>query len=116
MTFSESISTCFHKYVTFEGRASRSEYWWFFLFGLILGCIPAVNALAEVVLFLPGVAVCCRRLHDRGKTGWLQALPLGMILLGGFSAVVFGMSVFLGFTIVLAIFFSIWLLVECARE
>ena len=31
MTFGESISICFKKYATFEGRASRSEYWWFVL-------------------------------------------------------------------------------------
>ena len=35
MTFGESIKTCFYKYATFEGRASRSEYWWWTLFALL---------------------------------------------------------------------------------
>lgn len=36
MTFTESIKTCFKKFITFKGRASRSEFWWFYLFGVIL--------------------------------------------------------------------------------
>jgi len=32
MSFGESIKTCWRKYATFEGRARRSEYWWFYLF------------------------------------------------------------------------------------
>jgi len=40
MTFGESIKTCFSKYADFSGRASRSEYWWWFLF-LVLGTIAA---------------------------------------------------------------------------
>ena len=36
MTFGDSIKTCFAKYATFQGRASRSEFWYFALFGL--GC------------------------------------------------------------------------------
>ena len=43
MTLTESIKTCFQKYVDFKGRARRSEFWWFFLFcavsSLILGCV-----------------------------------------------------------------------------
>ena len=40
MTFTDAIRTCFRKYATFAGRASRPEYWWFFLF-LVLGSIVA---------------------------------------------------------------------------
>lgn len=39
MTFGKSISTCFSKYATFSGRASRSEYWWWQLFAGIIGFI-----------------------------------------------------------------------------
>ena len=35
MTFTESIKTCFSKYFTFAGRASRSEFWYFMLFCLL---------------------------------------------------------------------------------
>ena len=69
MTFGQSIKTCFSKYVTFSGRASRSEYWWFALLSFIVGCIPVVNFLG-ILLVLPGLAVAVRRLHDIGKSGW----------------------------------------------
>lgn len=69
MTFGQSIKTCFSKYVTFSGRASRSEYWWFALFSFIVGFIPVVNLLG-LLLILPGLAVAVRRLHDIGKSGW----------------------------------------------
>ena len=69
MTFGQSIKTCFSKYVTFSGRASRSEYWWFALLSFIVGFIPVVNFLS-ILLILPGLAVAVRRLHDVGKSGW----------------------------------------------
>ena len=68
MTFGQSIKTCFSKYVTFSGRASRSEYWWFALFCFIIGCIPVVNFLG-LLLLLPSLAVGVRRMHDIGKSG-----------------------------------------------
>ena len=69
MTFGQSIKTCFSKYVTFSGRATRSEYWWFALLSFIVGFIPVVNFLS-ILLILPGLAVAVRRLHDVGKSGW----------------------------------------------
>jgi len=35
MQFQDAIKTCFNKYLQFEGRAGRSEYWWFFLFTIL---------------------------------------------------------------------------------
>ncbi len=84
------------KYATFEGRASRSEYWWFFLFTLLMflgaGMIDAVldgsnqatGLVAALVFLLPSLAVGARRLHDTGKSGWwllLYIIPLGSIVL-----------------------------------
>ena len=96
MSFGESISSCFSKYVTFDGRASRSEYWWFFLFyillnwgGLIVEAVtPTSSEVAELhiltnlialVLFLPSISVACRRLHDTGRSGWNQLWMLTII-------------------------------------
>lgn len=90
MTFSESINICFKKYATFEGRASRSEYWWFFLFTFIAstaaGIIsPTVYALFSLAVLLPSLAVGVRRLHDTDRSGWfllLWIIPvLGWIVL-----------------------------------
>lgn len=77
MTFVESIQTCFSKYATFSGRASRSEYWWFCLFNFLVAIILAMLELSTLstiytlATFLPSLAVCVRRLHDVGKSGWM---------------------------------------------
>jgi len=101
MTFSESVKTVvLKKYGTFEGRASRSEYWWFFLFYVliqILGSIIFFTFSSEtfekyvgygylgynpidlsmaIILFIPNLAVTIRRLHDSGKSGWWLLSPL----------------------------------------
>ena len=84
MTFGQSIKTCFSKYVTFSGRATRSEYWWFALLCFIVGMIPLVNFLG-ILLFLPALAVSVRRLHDAGKSGlnllWVLIPFLGQLYL-----------------------------------
>ena len=100
MNFQTSIKTCFTKYATFSGRASRSEFWFFCLFcflGGIVGMIidtmmlgyPAeetgpINLIFNVVVFLPGLAAGARRLHDIDRSGWWQLIyftVIGIILL-----------------------------------
>jgi uncharacterized membrane protein YhaH (DUF805 family) len=81
MNFGQAITTCFSKYVTFTGRASRPEFWWFFLFQVIvLGVTSMVSSMlyfiAALALLLPAIAVGVRRLHDIGKTGWLMLIVL----------------------------------------
>ncbi|MCR5107892.1 MAG: DUF805 domain-containing protein [Lachnospiraceae bacterium] len=77
MSFIDAIKTCFQKYVNFNGRARRSEMWWFVLFNFVVSFIVGMigNAMGTTVLatlwtlavFLPGLAVEIRRLHDIGK-------------------------------------------------
>ena len=86
MTFRESIATCLKKYADLSDRASRSEYWWFTLFCVVvptcLGFISEiVGALAFLALLLPQITASARRLHDIGKTGWM--LLIGIIPLIG---------------------------------
>lgn len=76
MGFIQSIKTCFGKYATFSGRARRSEYWWFCLCNVILGCIPFVNFIWGLAVLIPSLAVCVRRLHDTGRSGWWLLLAL----------------------------------------
>jgi uncharacterized membrane protein YhaH (DUF805 family) len=81
MPLVDAIKTCFAKYADFEGRASRSEYWWFFLAVSIGSMVtwltsPRIYALFEVVTLLPMLAVGARRLHETNKSGWWQLLAL----------------------------------------
>ncbi len=93
MTFGESISTCFKKYVDFNGRASRSEFWYFYLFLAILSvaAIPLdiaifpynewgpINTTIAILTFFPYISVTARRLHDSNYSGWLQLLVITII-------------------------------------
>jgi uncharacterized membrane protein YhaH (DUF805 family) len=105
MGFTDAVrNALMNNYVNFNGRASRSEYWWFFLFTMILqfialpidivvlgydmmdpGAIQIVGTIAGLALFLPGLCVLVRRLHDLGKSGWwflIALIPfLGIIVL-----------------------------------
>ena len=79
MTFGESISSCFSKYAAFDGRASRSEYWWFFLFTLLASMASGIvsetlSGLFSLAVLLPSLAVGARRLHDIDKSAWFLLL------------------------------------------
>lgn len=90
MTFGESIRTCFSKYAEFNGRATRSEFWWWALFVILasaaIGIVSEVaSGVFSLAVLLPYVAVATRRLHDTDRSGWLQLVGLiplvGWILL-----------------------------------
>ena len=80
MDFTSAVKTCLlQKYATFDGRASRPEYWWFFLavmigafVAMLLGPLSFVYGLAMIC---PMLAAGARRLHDTGRAGWWIALP-----------------------------------------
>lgn len=81
--FGEAISRCFKNYATFSGRATRAEFWWWQLFSFLVGCvlgwIPILGWLVTLALFLSGLAVAVRRLHDIGKAGgfwFIYLIPL----------------------------------------
>jgi DNA-binding CsgD family transcriptional regulator len=91
VTFFEAIRICLRKYADFNGRASRSEFWWFTLFILLVASalVYLGKAFGEVFLIatlLPLLAAGSRRLHDTGKSGWWQLFILapvgGIVLLG----------------------------------
>ena len=86
MTFKEALSSVFSKYATFEGRARRSEYWYFILFTVIVNAVlnmlvpvaqgshfqwifTGASGLFSLATLIPGLAVNWRRMHDIGKSG-----------------------------------------------
>ncbi len=91
---------CFtQKYADFNGRARRSEFWYFVLFSMltviVLGIVdgllirligfPILTPLFVLAQFIPNLAVTVRRLHDTDKSGWwilLSLIPLvGLVVL-----------------------------------
>ena len=95
MTFIESVRTCLKEnYCNFEGRAPRSEYWWFELFAALLVIVTLVldgflgtyavtssgrmigfiNSIFLLAILLPSIAVAVRRLHDTDRSGWFYLL------------------------------------------
>ena len=96
MDFGEAIRSGFQNYATFRGRASRSEFWFWTLFALLAtmaaGLVDTVlfpdtgivGVLVGLALFIPGLAMSVRRLHDIDRTGWwilVGFTGIGLILL-----------------------------------
>lgn len=87
----DAVSVCFKKYATFEGRASRSEFWFFTLFYLIVsvaaGIVEGVTGFVGLgyvplfAMFIPSISVSCRRMHDAGRSGWFQLVPIYNLIL-----------------------------------
>ena len=92
MSFGEAVRSGFDNYVNFNGRASRSAYWWWVLFGLLVSlaarvldglvgsnivrynqygmAIGIISSLVGLALLLPSISVLVRRLHDTNRSGW----------------------------------------------
>ncbi len=94
MDFMTAVRTVLQqKYADFNGRAPRSEYWWFVLAYAIAYLVAAVigGILGKIGMFLPlllalavlvpMIAVSVRRLHDVDKSGWFMLIPIYNLIL-----------------------------------
>lgn len=75
VTFVEAIKLYFTRYTDFKGRSRRSEFWWASLFTGIVSSvlstvIPDFAWIWSLAILVPSIAICIRRLHDIGKSGW----------------------------------------------
>ena len=106
MSFFDSVISGYLRCLDFNGRSSRSEFWWFFLFSIML-CLLVLNftagdlenkllslneenffqvffnssiGYAILVTAIPQISLSIRRFHDIGKSGWwyfaLQIIPI----------------------------------------
>ena len=94
MSFGQAIVRVFSNYANFQGRARRSEYWYFVLFyGIVMLCLSLLALIPGAVLLtvifwlgtvVPNLAVSWRRLHDTGRSGawvFLSLVPLVGVLI-----------------------------------
>jgi uncharacterized membrane protein YhaH (DUF805 family) len=102
VSFPDAVKMFFSRYVDFQGRSTRAEYWWVYLFNLIIFAVWAVLffalggmnmrteeispigfilialiAIYALAIIIPGIALFVRRLHDINQTGWIY---LGLIV------------------------------------
>lgn len=95
MGFGDAVRVCLkEKYASFEGRATRAEYWFFYLFtilillgggiiggilggvfsggdaSIVIGFSIVVYGIIGLGLICPAISVLIRRLHDTGRSGW----------------------------------------------
>ena len=112
MSFFDSVISGYLRCLDFKGRSSRSEFWWFFLFSIML-CLLVLNftagdlenklsslneenffqvffnssiGYAILVTAIPQISLSIRRFHDIGKSGWwyfaLQIIPIFLLMKG----------------------------------
>jgi uncharacterized membrane protein YhaH (DUF805 family) len=93
MNFTQAIASGFQNYVNFSDRSSRSAYWFWTLFAFLVSIVTSaidyllfphmdfspLQSLAGLALFLPGLAISVRRLHDLDRTGWWLLLLFTVI-------------------------------------
>ncbi|MGL5085210.1 MAG: DUF805 domain-containing protein [Clostridium sp.] len=77
----------FKNYATFKGRASRSDYWYFYLFNLIITILFAflgvdlLYYIYSLAIFIPSCALLARRAHDVNLSGWFMLIPIYNLIL-----------------------------------
>ena len=87
-SFVDAVKSAFQNYTNFKGRVSRSEFWWFYLFYIIVAFVIGLlsGILGEnlgnilllifvLVVILPYIALLARRMHDSDKSGWFMLIP-----------------------------------------
>jgi len=99
----------FENYANFNGRARRSEYWWFTLAHIIIVAVLTLldsslgltfgggesgilKTIYSFLIFIPSLAVAVRRLHDVGKSGWLLLITYGLIIACAIAMVLSGIA------------------------
>ena len=119
MGFIKAVISSFSKFKDFSGRASKSEFWYFFVFiftfNLLVSALDGINIFLSLLsnliflfLLLPYLAVSTRRLHDSGLNGWwnlIQMLPPIPVLIfielnHGWLALIFIFLWFVAFVVI----------------
>ena len=115
MSFADAVKSGFKNYFNFRGRASRSEFWYWFLFTILISIVATTiesvlwpvpvaqdewlqlqNSLSQptpitnllgIALLVPNLSVTARRFHDAGFSAKWLLLQLIPIAYGIFAAI-----------------------------
>jgi uncharacterized membrane protein YhaH (DUF805 family) len=80
-------------YANFEGRARRSEYWYYILIRTLISIalifvdsaigsrVGVIGLVFSLGTLIPSIAVGVRRMHDVGKSGWYLLIPIYNLVL-----------------------------------
>ena len=94
MNFQQAVKSGFQNYGNVKDRASRSEFWWWVLFSVLVGVVAViidmtvfgvtdskgpVDIVTSLALLAPNIAVNARRMHDIDKSGWWMLINLTII-------------------------------------
>lgn len=110
ISFPSAIARFFKKYATFNGRASRSEYWWVMLFLALVqvvfiilesatnnsNTVTIINGVWSLAIFIPQLAILVRRLHDTNRSGWWVLVPYLLSIVGTIMIAAGGVTSFVG--------------------
>ena len=105
--FAQAVARYWQGYVRFSGRASRSEYWFAFLFTMLVGAALSILSMSlsgtsmggfitfltvawGLATLLPNLAISWRRLHDSNKSGVLMFIVFGLYLIA-YILLIFGL-------------------------
>ena len=101
MNFQRAIKVCMvEKPFNWKDRASRSEFWWFYLFTILLNIplsiLTYLSTIGEILNLIASAAiswliwmVTIRRLHDTNKSGWYSVIPFAALLVMVLLALIF---------------------------
>ena len=96
MNLQDSIKSCFNKYGNINGRATRSEYWYWTLFVFLVSILTLIidisllgfsinddstplNSIWTLAVLIPGITVTVRRFHDVNRSGWWILIILTIV-------------------------------------
>jgi uncharacterized membrane protein YhaH (DUF805 family) len=92
VNFGQAISCAFKNAFVYQGRASRSAFWWFFLFSFIIDAVVfgirqgshvgglTLGVIVGIAMLIAWIPLFVRRLHDSGKSGFWALIYIGIII------------------------------------